>query len=108
MNKPSSQEVIDFLNSRWGSAPCPMCNGRRWTVSDKVFELREFNDGNIVVGGPNSSVTPIIPIVCEYCGNTLFISIQNRSGKNNVRDGRNQSRNSAIDCGASESHQRWM
>ena len=74
MNKPSSQEVIDFLNSRWGSAPCPMCNGRRWTVSDKVFELREFNDGNIVVGGPNSSVTPIIPIVCEYCGNTLFIN----------------------------------
>lgn len=40
----------------------------------KVFELREFNDGNFVLGGPNSSIVPLIPVTCDKCGNTVLIN----------------------------------
>ena len=74
MKKPTGQEVIDFLNSKWRQPACPYCGGVEWHASDKVFELREFNDGNLVLGGPNSSITPVIPITCVNCGNTVFIN----------------------------------
>lgn len=42
------------------------CNGQ-------IFELREFNDGNFVLG-PNSAITPVIPVTCSNCGNTVFVN----------------------------------
>jgi len=74
MKKPTGQEIINFLNSKWHGATCPLCGGREWNVNEKIYELREFNDGNLVVGGPNSSIIPVIPISCKNCGNTIFIN----------------------------------
>ena len=74
MKKPTAQEAIDYLNSKWKNQTCPMCGSRTWNVTDKVFELREFNDGNLVLGGPGGSVYPVIPVTCGNCGNTIFVS----------------------------------
>lgn len=74
MNKPDGEEIIEFIHSHWSNQICPMCGGRAWNVSDKIFELREFNDGNFVLGGPNSSIVPLIPVTCNKCGNTIFIN----------------------------------
>lgn len=75
MKKPTGQEVIAYLNSKWKNQTCPMCGNRAWNVTeDKIFELREFNDGNLVVGGPGSSIYPVIPVTCGNCGNTIFVS----------------------------------
>lgn len=50
-----------------------MCQSGNWSVSSEVFELREFNGGNLVISG-NSSIIPIIPITCSNCGNIIYIN----------------------------------
>lgn len=74
MKKPDANEIIEFLNEKWKNQACPMCGGHEWTVGDRMFELREFNNGSITVGGPSSSVAPVIPVVCSNCGNTILIN----------------------------------
>lgn len=51
-----------------------MCHGREWNVTDKFFELREFNNGDLVIGGPNNAITPLVPVTCKNCGNTILIN----------------------------------
>lgn len=74
MKKADGKEIIDFLSDKWHAAVCPMCGGREWNATDKIFELREFNEGNAVIGGAKSAVFPIIPVTCKNCGNTVFIN----------------------------------
>lgn len=74
MQKATGTEIINFLNSKWNGTPCTMCHGREWNVTDKLFELREFNNGDLIIGGPNSAITPLIPVTCKNCGNTILIN----------------------------------
>lgn len=74
MRKVSGEQIISFLNEKWSGARCPLCGNAGWSVMDKCFELREFNDGNIVIGGANNSIIPVIPVTCKKCGNTVFIN----------------------------------
>ena len=53
---------------------CPVCHasGNSWTMTDRIWELREFwlteppQDGE--------SACPVISILCNECGYTLFFS----------------------------------
>ena len=64
--------LVKHLGMKWKGAKCPLCGEGNWQVSDKVFELREFNNGNLVLGtGP---IVPVIPVTCGNCGNTVFIN----------------------------------
>ena len=74
MSKIDTEKLIKFIDSKWHASVCPMCGVRAWGVSEKVFELREFNEGNLVIGGPNSVISPVIPVTCRNCGNTVFIN----------------------------------
>ena len=71
---PEQQHIlisnISRLVARQG--PCSLCNSSKWEVSDTIFELREFNGGDLVQGG--DSIYPVIPITCSNCGNTLFLN----------------------------------
>ena len=49
------------------------CNAHNWILNDKVFELREFQGGGLVIGG-ESSVFPVITVTCKDCGNTYFFN----------------------------------
>ena len=53
--------------------PCSICGHNQWNVSDTVFEVREFHEGNMVLGG-DSRIIPFVAISCQNCGNTLFIN----------------------------------
>lgn len=48
-----------------------MCGVSNWSVHDSTFQLTEFNQGSIVIGGP---VIPIIPVSCTNCGNTILVN----------------------------------
>lgn len=74
MKKADGEQMIKFLNERWQGARCPLCGNSGWNITDKYFELREFNDGNLVIGGPNNAIIPVIPVTCKHCGNTVFIN----------------------------------
>jgi hypothetical protein len=49
------------------------CNAHNWILNDKVFELREFQGGGLIIGG-ESSVFPVITVTCKDCGNTYFFN----------------------------------
>lgn len=67
------EKFIKHLETKWGAdKPCPMCGSKNWVVSDKVYELREYHGGNIVIGG--SPIVPIIPVSCDNCGNTIMVN----------------------------------
>lgn len=72
MKNPTGQELINHINDKWINKTCPYCGGVDWTVSEKIFELREFNNGSLNIGG---IVTPVIPVVCNKCGNTVLINM---------------------------------
>ena len=67
-----SEKLMNHLKSKLPSLKCPLCGNGAWGVSDNIFELRQFNQGNIIVGGV--PIIPVIPIVCNNCGNTILIN----------------------------------
>ena len=69
--KIDKTKLVKHLQGRWTN-PCPLCGVPGWTVSDSVFELREFNDGNMIIGG--TPIIPVVPITCNNCGNTVFLN----------------------------------
>ena len=72
MNDDQKMKMKDFLNSRWESPfKCSYCGKNEWIISDSLFQLIEFNDGNLVIGG---DIVPIIPVSCSNCGNTVLVS----------------------------------
>ena len=46
---------------------CSTCGHKELTLVDRVMEFREFNDGNLIIGG-SSSVVPVILLMCKNCG----------------------------------------
>lgn len=72
MAKFDTQNFVNILNQKWKKNPCPMCGSSNWNSSDKIFELREFHDGNIVLG--KGKLLPVIPVTCINCGNTVFVN----------------------------------
>ncbi len=70
--KIDSAKIIGHLNSKWEGRSCQMCGTGKWNVSDSIFELREYNQGNMVIGG--GPIIPIVPVTCENCGNTILVN----------------------------------
>ncbi len=69
-----SRKIVTHLNEKWDSDKvCPMCGAANWAISPKILELREFDNGNITIGG-HSFIYPVIPVSCKNCGNVILIS----------------------------------
>ena len=71
MSEFKSEKVIAFLGEKWGNRACPMCGKGPWSVQDRIFQLSEFHQGSLVVGGP---LIPIIPVTCGNCGHTVLVN----------------------------------
>ena len=48
-----------------------LCKEKKWSTSDTIFELREFNGSSFKIKG---KIIPLIPLFCENCGNTILIN----------------------------------
>jgi hypothetical protein len=64
-------KVLHFLQQKWGGRGCPVCGQGPWQVQDKVFQLTEYHEGNLILGGP---LVPVIPVTCGNCGNTVLVN----------------------------------
>lgn len=71
MANVDTAKFIAFVNEKWGGRSCPMCQKGPWSVQDKVYQLSEFHDGSLVVGGP---LIPVIPLTCSNCGHTVLVN----------------------------------
>ena len=74
LSEDKVKTLIDKLNvDSKGGITCPVCGERLWGVNKTIMELREFNNGDIVIGG-NSTMMPLVTLTCSKCGNTLFFN----------------------------------
>lgn len=71
MAKYNNQKVLAHLNSKWRGKACPMCGVGNWNVQDSIYQLIEFSEGGLVIGGP---IIPVIPVVCTNCGNIQLVN----------------------------------
>jgi hypothetical protein len=71
MSSFNTEKFIAFIGQKWGGRGCPMCGNGPWTVQDKVFQLSEYHEGNLVVGGP---LVPLVPVTCANCGHTVVVN----------------------------------
>lgn len=78
--EPWKQQLINKLNeivSRRGigqTITCSICGGTHWTIGELVNLPVQtiFNPGSITIGGPTM---PMCPLVCDVCGNTLWLNL---------------------------------
>ena len=71
MAKFDSRQAIAYLQTKWQNRPCPLCGVGNWNVQDSTYQLTEFNQGTMVLGGP---LIPVIPVVCGNCGNRVLVN----------------------------------
>jgi hypothetical protein len=74
MDKPApfdSDALLRFLSEKWKGTNCPMCKVGDWLVQDDLFELRQFQRGALMIGGP---VIPVVPVGCSNCGHTVLVN----------------------------------
>lgn len=53
---------------------CPWCGEKTWILDGTVYEHREYNEGNLIIGGANNSIFPVIPLVCSKCGYVIWLN----------------------------------
>ena len=95
LSQQQINDVVAHLN-KFKRAPCPVCNTDKWTVSDILFQLPEYETpvrfprltsdpplgayGGLDVlaglaGSPASTqVFPVVPVTCATCGYVYFLS----------------------------------
>ena len=74
LTQQQQQDLIVRLNklSEKGVG-CFVCHNTGWNIADTIFEFREFQGGNMVLGG-DSRIYPVVPMTCMNCGNTIFLN----------------------------------
>lgn len=72
LTEKQQQLVINKLQNT--KKICPSCGNNNLIIGDRIFELREFNGGNLVIGGKESSIYPLIVVACPVCGNIQFFN----------------------------------
>jgi ribosomal protein S27AE len=85
LTKKQADKIVGELN-KFIPHFCPICHSGEMSINENIFEMREFNGGNLILGG-QSAVFPVIPLSCGKCGHTIFfnavlLGILNKEGKN--------------------------
>jgi len=66
-------KVVSWLNAHWhGDTTCPVCRHNDWGVGTRLFEVREFHSGGLVVGF--TMIQPLVLITCRVCGHVLLFN----------------------------------
>src|SRR5947209_3037563 len=57
ISKSQQEKLVAKLNAHPSKGACEVCDAGRWVIINRVYELRDYNEGNFVGG------TPLIPLV---------------------------------------------
>lgn len=72
LSKEEKEKLLKFLHEKiTDMEDCPLCKKNQWSVSDKIWEVREFFRGGLHVSDPK---IPVLSITCNNCGNTIFLN----------------------------------
>lgn len=74
LTEEQKKKMVEYIQQKWAPpSTCPVCKQNNWNVSSEVYEFREFHGGSMVIGG-KSGIVPLIPVTCNYCGNTVLFN----------------------------------
>ena len=79
MNPPIPKKIsVDLtkLNNkiRGKARNCPLCRqSNTFSALPHLMELRDFREGGFVLGS-DADVLPLVTLICENCGNVVFLS----------------------------------
>ena len=71
LNEKQKATLSDKLKTL--SLKCSLCGGMHFTVIDSIFEMREFQGGDLIIGG-EASTLPLVILVCDTCGGLKTLS----------------------------------
>jgi len=60
------------IQEKWNGRPCPMCGAANWKVQPSIFQMSEYSDQGLMVGGV--PLLPLVPVTCSNCGNTMLVN----------------------------------
>lgn len=74
--KYDRDQFLQFLQEKIQSMTCPLCHQDQWTISENIYELREYRgkNGYLLDGKIPVPIVPLIPMTCDNCGNTILIN----------------------------------
>lgn len=75
LSDEQAQKVITHITTinKGNPITCPICGNRNWKVNNVVTEMREFQNGDLILGG-DSAIMPFVSLSCDRCAHTLFIN----------------------------------
>jgi len=65
------QQLVTWLDLRWGAAACPFHGTTKWQVGDSLIGTTGFSPGGLRLGGPTY---PLIAVTCLTCGYTVLVN----------------------------------
>jgi hypothetical protein len=71
MSNYDTQVLINHLKEKWQGRGCSQCGSRGWEIQGSVYELRQYSQGTLVIGG---AIIPVVPVTCANCGNTVLVN----------------------------------
>jgi len=74
LNRDQKEALIQRTRSTWKQPGCVLCGNNKWSVSDEVFEAREFHGGVMKVGGGSQTI-PLVVVSCGGCGQVIFMNL---------------------------------
>jgi hypothetical protein len=73
LNEQDRDKFVSKLKQLNWDGTCAVCKQKEWNITDTIFEMREFQGGNLVVGG-SSVIIPLVVVTCKNCGNMIFLN----------------------------------
>ena len=73
LNDKEREIVLAKFGELAPDAICPICESGELHVMDTIFELREYQGGQLKLGG-RTSIIPVIPASCPECGHIQLFS----------------------------------
>jgi hypothetical protein len=71
LSQEQQDKLVSLINQFLRNPNCAICNSPNWGILDRLYEIRQFAKGSILVGG---GIVPLVVIVCKNCGHIRFMN----------------------------------
>ena len=65
LSKEQQEKLSNKINEVLKKPGCEVCDSPNWGTMDRLYEIREFDKGAILMGG---GIIPLAVIQCRNCG----------------------------------------
>lgn len=69
LSKSQQEKLLTKVNNLWKDKVCEICTNNDWQLLDRFYELREYNQGSMILGAP---LIPLLVVQCTTCGHVRF------------------------------------